>query len=166
LESANEKMNKFRLAYLIFGSFLLLYLFLYNPKQPSTNFQSYISNFNPEKTIVGRFILAPINIKFIVPPKEKYYCGDREIDKKDFDLCMKYSLHKMGIRKMKDAGKLIHYLNLQRPHEMPQIIDSNHGHRIRLMRAETYFLLICFFVLLWFYRFKATEGLRNFYKKI
>ena len=28
----------------------MLYLFLYNPKQSLTNFQSYIPNFNPEKS--------------------------------------------------------------------------------------------------------------------
>ena len=159
-------MKEVRLTYLIFGTFLLLYLFLYNPKQSLTNFQSYISNFNPEKTMVGRFILVPINIKFIAPPKNKYYCGDREIDKKDFDLCMEYSLHKMGIRKMKDANKLIHYLSLQMPHEIPQIIDTNHGHRIRLLKSETYVLLVLSFVLLWLGRFRVTEDLRNFYKKI
>jgi len=43
-------MKKIRLAYLIFGTFLLLYLFLYNPKQSLINFQSYISNFDAEKT--------------------------------------------------------------------------------------------------------------------
>jgi hypothetical protein len=156
-------MKKIRLAYLIFGTFLLLYLFLYNPKQSLINFQSYISNFDAEKTMVGRFVLAPLNKNFIFPSKIKYYCGVTEIDKTFYDECFMNYYHPLKKKKSIDYNK---YFVKPGPPPHPRKFDSNKQNRKELAVFETYVFLVLSFILLWLGRFRATKDLYNFYKKI
>ena len=156
-------MKKIRLAYLIFGTFLLLYLFLYNPKQSLTNFQSYISDFNPEKTIVGRFILKPIN-QFIVTPRFQYRCGGMKVSSIGYEECkLKFNEPLFKTEKLDFNNYFTTTLVKKR---YPFKEDLNAERRISFEKFETYILLILAFSFLGRYRFKATEALRNLYKKI
>ena len=165
-------MKKVRLTYLIFGTFLLLYLFLYNPKQSLTNFQSYISNFNPEKTIVGRFILKPIN-QFIVTPRFEYYCGGMEVISIAFEPCKSKALNQSLYKKIRKKKDYNEYYTIEEKYVLfeggimyPYKKDLNAERRISFEKFETYILLILAFSILWRHRFKATEALRDIYKKI
>ena len=158
-------MKKIRLIYLIVGVFLLFYLFLYHPNQSLR----YMSNFNAEKTIVGRFILAPINIKLIAPPKIKYYCGERELeDRYQYEQCNKMFLHKNRVTPIKDQNLLLLYYSYEQQGLIGQPVsfDDNRQPRKKIARYETFALLILSLFFLWRKRFKATEALCKFYNKI
>ena len=159
-------MKKVRLTYLIFGTFLLLYLFLYNPKQSLTNFQSYISNFNPEKTIVGRFILKPIN-QFIVTPRFEYHCGGMKVSSIGYEECKLKASNEPLFKRIKDwnnyaTGDIYTLVRKKIPYKK----DLNAERRISFEKFETYILLILAFSILWRHRFKAAEAMRDIYKKI
>ena len=157
-------MKEVRLTYLIFGTFLLLYLFLYNPKQSLTNFQSYISNFNPEKTIVGRFILKPIN-QFIVTPRFEYHCGGMKVSSIGYEEC-KLKASNEPLFKRQKLNWNNYYTTTLVKKRYPSKKDLNAERRISFEKFETYILLILAFSILWRHRFKATEALRGIYKKI
>ena len=157
-------MKILRLTYLIFGTFLLLYLFLYNPKQSLTNFQSYISNFNPEKTVVGHFILKPIN-QFIIRPRFEYSCGGMKVSSILYEEC-KSMFHNEPFFKTEKLDYNDYFTTTFVKKRIPLKKDLNAERRIGFEKFETYILLILAFSFLWRYRFKATEALRNLYKKI
>ena len=130
-----------RILYLIFSITIILYLFL---------FDIFSKNFNYRYSFINEAV--SLNLTYaIFPIKTAYVCGFKVVDYKNFKKCEKeYRQAEIKILQPK-----------------PYEFDANY--KIRRNFVEPFITFILFFLslyLMWRYRFKVTNKILQFYKKI
>jgi hypothetical protein len=138
-----------RILYLIFSITIISYLFL---------FDIFSKTFNYKYSFINEVV--SLNLSYaIFPPKPGYMCGLEVVDYKNYKKCEKeYRQTEFKMRVLK--GKLVY---------LPEPKEFDANYIIRKDFIEPYTTFILFFLslyLMWRYRFKVTNKILQFYKKI
>tara|TARA_B100001057_G_C22637335_1_gene866780 strand:- start:122 stop:571 length:450 start_codon:yes stop_codon:yes gene_type:complete len=138
-----------RILYLIFSITIISYLFL---------FDIFSKTFNYKYSFINEVV--SLNLSYaIFPPKPGYMCGLKVVDYKNYKKCEKeYRQTEFKMRVLN--GKLVY---------LPEPKEFDANYIIRKDFIEPYTTFILFFLslyLMWRYRFKVTNKILQFYKKI
>ena len=130
-----------RILYLIFSITIISYLFL---------FDIFSKTFNYRYSFINEVV--SLNLSYaIFPPKPGYMCGLKVVDYKNYKKCEK------------------EYFQAEIKILQPQPDEFDANYIIRKDFIEPFITFILFFLslyLMWRYRFKVTNKILQFYKKI